>query len=133
MPRRMVVDRWLFITSGVLVLSGLVMVGSASHYVAMSQGLHPYHYLLRHVIHLIIGAGFLAAALSVPYDRLSRRKLAIGLVVASLVALIVVLAMPASGGTRPVCKLSRPGRRLRSASTMASTMPPTMPSMTTCE
>ena len=98
MPRRMVVDRWLFITSGVLVLSGLVMVGSASHYVAMSQGLHPYHYLLRHIIHLIVGAGCLAAALSVPYDRLSRRKLAIGLVVASLVALIVVLAMPASGG-----------------------------------
>jgi cell division protein FtsW len=94
----MVVDRWLFLTSGVLVLAGLVMVGSASHYVAMSQGLHPYHYLLRHVIHLVIGAGCLAAALSVPYDRFSRRKLAIGLVVASLLALIVVLAMPASGG-----------------------------------
>jgi cell division protein FtsW len=94
----MVVDRWLFLTAGVLMLAGLVMVGSASHYVAMSQGLHPYHYLLRHVIHLVVGAAFLAAALSVPYERFSRRNLAISLVVASLVALIVVLAMPASGG-----------------------------------
>jgi cell division protein FtsW len=94
----MVVDRWLFFTSGVLVLAGLVMVGSASHYVAMSQGLHPYHYLLRHVIHLVVGAACLAAALSVPYERFSRRKLAISLVVVSLVALIVVLAMPSAGG-----------------------------------
>ena len=98
MPRRMAVDRWLFFTAGLLVLAGLVMVGSASHYVAMSEGLHPYHYLLRHVIHLALGAVCLAAALSVPYDRFSERKLAIGLVLASLVALIVVLAMPAAGG-----------------------------------
>ena len=80
MPRPMGIDRWLFFTAGGLVLAGLVMVGSASHYVAMSQGLHPYHYLLRHTIHLAIGVALLAAMLALPYARLSERRLAVGLV-----------------------------------------------------
>ena len=98
MPRRMGIDGWLFFTTGILVLAGLVMVGSASYYVAMSQGLHPYHYLVRHIVHLVVGAALLVAMLSFPYRRLAERSMAITLVCATLVALIVVLAMPAVGG-----------------------------------
>jgi cell division protein FtsW len=97
-PRRMAVDRWLFFTAGLLVVAGIIMVGSASHYVAMSEGLHPYHYLLRHILHLAIGVGCLAATLSIPYRRWSDKRLVVALVVASLAALTVVLAMPAAGG-----------------------------------
>jgi len=92
------IDGWLFFTTGVLVLAGLVMVGSASYYVAMSQGLHPYHYLVRHIMHLAIGAGILAAMLHFPYRRLSERSLAVTLVCVALAALVVVLATPAAGG-----------------------------------
>ena len=48
MPRRMLFDGWLFFTTGLLVVGGLFMVGSASHYVAMSMGLDPYHFNSTH-------------------------------------------------------------------------------------
>jgi cell division protein FtsW len=92
------IDRWLFFTTAVLILAGLVMVGSASHYVAMSEGSHPYHYLLKHIVHLVIGAGLLAVMLSVPYKRFSEQRLTAALMVLTFIALILVLAMPAAGG-----------------------------------
>jgi len=41
MPRRRAYDRWLFLTAALLALAGLFMVGSASHYIAMSAGRDP--------------------------------------------------------------------------------------------
>ena len=97
MPRRMVVDHWLFLTTGLLLVGGVFMVGSASHYVAMSQGLHPYHYLLKHLVHLALGVAGLAVMLSFRYSRLSDRRVVMALLGLSLLALILVLAMPAVG------------------------------------
>ncbi len=98
MPRRMVYDPLLFFTAGILVVSGLFMVGSSSSYVAMNQGDTPYAFLLKQALHLLLGLLAFVAALSVPYRRLMDRWLVFVLVAASLVALVVVLAMPAVGG-----------------------------------
>jgi len=94
----MVFDGWLFTVSALLVLAGILMVGSASHYVAMSQDLDPYHYLVRHIIHALLGVGAFIALLTLPYSRLSDRRVVTIAVVATLVALLFVLAMPAVGG-----------------------------------
>ncbi len=98
MPRRMVFDGWLFFTAGVLVTAGILMVGSASYYVAMSQDLNPYHYLVRHIIHVLVGVAAFVGMLYVPYNRLADRRLVTTVVLGTLAALLVVLAMPATGG-----------------------------------
>jgi cell division protein FtsW len=97
-PRRMVYDRWLFFTAGLLVLMGLIMVGSASQYEAMRYGHGPAYYLLRHALHLLVGVGVFYAAISLPYSKLADRRLVLAVVGVSFVALVAVLMMPAVGG-----------------------------------
>ena len=98
MPRRMVYDRWLFFTAGVLVLFGLFMVGSASNYWALSNGSSPYWVLLKQLAFLALGLVGLFAAMRIPYARLVDRRVVLLLLALSLIALLVVLAMPAAGG-----------------------------------
>ena len=100
MPRRMGYDRWLFVTAGLLVLGGILMVGSASHYVAMSAGKSPWHFLLRHIVYVALGSVALVAAMRLPYRRLDDPRVAYGAAAACVVALVTVLAMPAAGGAR---------------------------------
>jgi cell division protein FtsW len=96
----MVFDRWLFFTTALLALTGLIMVGSSSNYVAMEYGKSPSAFLVRHVIHLALSFVVLWAALKIPYQRLSSRWLVLGAVAGCAVALLAVLAMPASGGAQ---------------------------------
>lgn len=98
MPRRMIFDRWIFLTAALLVVVGIFMVGSASHYVATSQSKSSYYFLLRHGIHLSLGVAAFLAALHIPYRTFSERRLIVLLSAASILALIAVLAMPAAGG-----------------------------------
>ena len=98
MPRRRSFDRWLFLTAALIALAGVFMVGSASHYEAMSLGLDPTYFLLRHGLFLIAGLGVMAVAMALPLRRLDRRRVVWGLLTASLGSLLLVLAMPAVGG-----------------------------------
>lgn len=98
MPRRLVFDRWIFFTTGLLVVAGLFMVGSASHYVAMSSGQNPSYFLVRHVIHAVLGLGLMLGAMHVPLRTFDDRRLLMLLVFASLAALVLVRTMPAAGG-----------------------------------
>ena len=100
MPRRSAPDRWLCVIVGLLVCSGLFMVASASHYLAMSLGQTPLHYLFRHMVYLAIGAVALVATARIPYARLDDQRIVATLVIVTLVALVAVLAMPAAGGAR---------------------------------
>lgn len=97
-PRPMGFDRWLFLTTALLVVAGLFLVGSASYYFAMSLGLHPYHFLILHSLHALVGAAAFTAALYLPYQKLASRPLVLGGMAASLVALALVWTMPAVGG-----------------------------------
>ena len=49
------VDAWLLVPVLLLVAAGLVMVGSSSIAIAESHGVSSYHYLLRHVIYIVMG------------------------------------------------------------------------------
>lgn len=52
-------DPWLLVTSALFLLIGLLMVTTASGYVAEYYGLSPFHYGLRQIFYVAIG-GFLA-------------------------------------------------------------------------
>jgi cell division protein FtsW len=96
----MVYDRWLFFTAGLLVVAGLFMVGSASQYLAMSEGKTPYAILLKQAIHLMVGIAGLVAALSLPYEKLAQRWVVLLLIGLSVAGLLTVLMMPAAGGAQ---------------------------------
>ena len=49
------VDAWLSVPVLLLVASGLVMVGSSSIAIAESHGVSTYHYLVRHIIYILLG------------------------------------------------------------------------------
>ncbi len=109
MPRRRVFDRWLFLTAGLLLVGGLFMVASASHYIAVSRGLSPYHFLVRQGLHAAIGVLLLWGLIRTPYARLARPSVVSACVVASAAALLLVLAMPASGGAHRWIRLGPVG------------------------
>ena len=50
-------DRWLLGVVLALACLGVVMVGSSSISIAIDYGVGPFHYLVRHVAFLGIGAG----------------------------------------------------------------------------
>ena len=74
MARRAVFDPWLLVTTGVLVASGLFMVGSASNSTALEIGKDPSTYWWRHMAHLFIGYGR-------PEPRLVEQSIALNLVI----------------------------------------------------
>ncbi|HUC42824.1 MAG TPA: putative lipid II flippase FtsW [Candidatus Sulfotelmatobacter sp.] len=98
MPRRRAYDRWLFLTAALLALAGLFMVGSASHYIAMSAGRDPSYFLVRHGVFLAAGLLALAGTMVLPLRRLDDRRAVTWLWAASIVTLIAVLAMPTISG-----------------------------------
>lgn len=98
MPRRMLYDPWLFFTAGLLVLVGLLMVGSASTYVALQAGRDPSAFLVKHAVHAMLGFGVVGVTLFYPYQRLADRRLVLWMLAGCLAALLGVLAMPAAGG-----------------------------------
>src|SRR4029079_5315614 len=98
MPRRRAFDRWLFVTAVLFTIGGIFMVGSASHYIAMSQGKAPTYFLVRQCLFLGIGALLMAGAMRLPLSWLDQKKVVYGLVVLSAVLLLAVLAMPSAQG-----------------------------------
>lgn len=98
MPKRRSYDRWLLLTAALLALAGLFMVGSASHYIAMSFGKDPTYFLVRHGAFLAMGLAAMAGTMALPLHRLDERRVVWGLLGVSLLALLIVLAMPSAGG-----------------------------------
>jgi cell division protein FtsW len=98
MPKRLVHDHWLFFAATLLALAGLFMVGSASTHVALASTEDPSAYLWKHMLHLVLGFAGLIAAMSFDYPRLANGKVILTLFGVTLLALVVVLAMPAAGG-----------------------------------
>jgi cell division protein FtsW len=97
-PKRRSYDRLLMLTATMLAFVGLFMVGSASHYIAMSLGKDPTYFLVRHGAFMAFGLATMAGAMALPLYRLDDRRVVGGLFAASLALLLIVLAMPAAGG-----------------------------------
>src|SRR5258706_5710009 len=74
------------------------MVGSASHYIAMSLGKEPAYFLVRHGAFLAVGLATMAGTMALPLHRLDESRIVGALFATSLALLLLVLAMPAAGG-----------------------------------
>ena len=98
MPKRRSFDRWLLLTAALTAFAGLFMVGSASHYIAMSLGKDPTYFLVRHGAFLGIGLATMAGAMALPLQRLDRPRVVAAFIGTSLALLLLVLAMPTAGG-----------------------------------
>ena len=94
MARRVIFDPWLLLITALLIGGGWFMVGSASNYVAMEFGKSPSVYGWRHLLHLMLGIGAMAAALYVPYQKWADRWRVMSVVALSLASLVFVLSMP---------------------------------------
>lgn len=91
-------DPWLVILIGAMVAFGLVMVYSASWDVSWRLFQDPSEILRRQVTNLVIGLLALAVAAGIPLRWL--RRLALPILLFSLLALIVLLLVHAGGGPR---------------------------------
>lgn len=98
MPRQTSYDPWLYLTAGLLVVGGILMVGSTSHYVAARFGQPPQYYLVRQLIHAVLGLGLMYVMMRVPYGRLADRRVLGSSLALCFAALLLVMFMPASNG-----------------------------------
>ena len=98
MPRRRAYDRWLFVTAVLLALSGAFMVGSASHYIAMSQGKDSTYFLVRQCLFLGVGGLLMWGTMRLPLSRLTSPRVVWTLVALAVVLLVAVLAAPSAQG-----------------------------------
>jgi cell division protein FtsW len=70
MPRRLELDRWLFVVTIVLCLLGAVMIFSASAVTAESKYAHSYYFLVRQAAWLFLGLLGMFALMRMDYRRL---------------------------------------------------------------
>ncbi len=82
-------DPWLLVTSGLFILIGLLMVTTASGYVAEYYGLSPFHYGLRQILYIAIGGFFAWVAYTINLEGWYRLTPALMLV--TILSLILVL------------------------------------------
>ncbi len=69
MPKRVSFDRWLFITTLLLIFIGLVMIFSASAVMAKERFGSPYGFLLRQLVGAAIGLALMALTMHIDYKR----------------------------------------------------------------
>src|SRR5437868_300978 len=74
MPRTVETDRWLFLTTVALCLTGAVMVFSASAVTARETYGNAYHFLLRQIMSLAIGLVGMFIMMNVDYRKLRKTK-----------------------------------------------------------
>ena len=89
-------DSWVLLPSLLLLAIGIVMVGSASIAIAEGQGVHSYHYLLRHLVFIAIGVGLALTLRVIPiafFERISRPMMALAIL------LLLAVFVPGLGAT----------------------------------
>ncbi len=89
-------DSWVLVPALILLAIGIVMVGSASIPVAEGQGVNTYHYLLRHLVFIVIGVVLALSLRIIPIaflERISRPMMALS------VLLLLLVLVPGVGHT----------------------------------
>jgi len=101
MPRKSLPDLWLVLPVIVLVVLGIVMIYSASAFVAERAHKPQYHFLVRQLIWAVIGTAALVAAYRVDYRIYRRWALpAAGTVLFLLLAVLIPPFGQVKGGVR---------------------------------
>jgi cell division protein FtsW len=93
MAKRVGVDKWLFGTVLLLVLSGLVMVFSASAVMSQSEWGSPYKYVAKQGIYALLGMVALFALMRVDYRRYNSYPVVVAAIAVTSVLLLAVFAM----------------------------------------
>ena len=101
MPRRARIDIWLVLPVTLLVVLGIVMIYSASAFVAVKKNQPQYYYLVRQLVFALIGGGALVLVNRVNY-RIYRRwaRLSAAGVIVLLVGVLVPFIGHFKGGVR---------------------------------
>jgi cell division protein FtsW len=100
MPRKASSDRILFSTVVILSVFGILMVGSASYYIAMKFTGNPYHFLIRQLIFVIAGMLLLYGIMHFNYRNFRKTWLVVSSLIAVSLLLILALMGPEINGTR---------------------------------
>ncbi len=99
MPRKLEIDKWLYLPTVALCLIGAVMVFSASAVTAREQYGSGYYFLLRQLIWLAIGLAVMFGMIQVDYRRLRRPAVVFTLLFVVLVMLVGVFFLDKSHAT----------------------------------
>jgi cell division protein FtsW len=98
MPRKLAIDRTIFVTVLMLCMTGLVMVYSASAVIASEQHGNPYHFLIRQILGLGVGLCAMIVMMKTDYRMLRSGPVVYTLFGATVLLLVAALMSPAVNG-----------------------------------
>jgi cell division protein FtsW len=95
-------DSWVLIPALLLMVIGIVMVGSASIAIAENQGVSTHHYLFRHLIYILLGTALALSFRVIPIAFLERVSRPMMLLSALLLLAVLVpgFGVTVNGSTR---------------------------------
>jgi cell division protein FtsW len=99
MAKRVGVDKWLFVSTLVLVVIGVVMVFSASAVMAGERFGSPYHFLLRQLGWAVAGFAAMTVIMNLDYRRLKRPAIVFTLLAITTLLLVAVFFLDRSHHT----------------------------------
>jgi cell division protein FtsW len=99
MAKRVGIDKWLFGSTLLLVVTGIVMVFSASAVMASERFGSPYHFLLRQLGWAIAGLGAMALLMKMDYRRLKHPAIVYTLLGLTTLLLVAVFFLDRSRNT----------------------------------
>ena len=99
MAKRAGIDKWLFGSTLLLVVIGVVMVFSASAMMASERFGSPYHFLLRQLGWALAGLAVMAVLMNVDYRRLKRPALVFTFLAVTTLLLLAVFFLDRSHNT----------------------------------
>src|SRR5688500_4433147 len=105
MAKKLYPDKWLFAATVGLALFGVVMVYSASAFMALRDNGSQFHYVIEQAIWTGIGFIAMLAAMQFDYNRLRDRRMVYGLLVLTVILLIAVFAFSPINGAHRWIKL----------------------------
>ena len=99
MAKRVGVDKWMFGSTLLLVVVGVLMVFSASAVMAGEKFGSPYHFLFRQLGWAIAGLATMAVAMNVDYRRWKKPAIVFSLLGMTAVLLVAVFFLDRSHNT----------------------------------
>ncbi|WP_026879654.1 putative lipid II flippase FtsW [Ignatzschineria larvae DSM 13226] len=90
LPSKIHTDPWLLVTTVIFLLIGLMMVTTASGYIAEYYGLSPYHYGIRQLMYIAIGI-IVGGFIYIKVDLVLWYRLTPILMIITIICLILVL------------------------------------------
>ena len=101
-PLMVPLDNWVLVPVLLLLATGLIMVGSASIAIAESQGVSVFHYLLRHLMFIVLGVTLASVFRVIPIVFLERISRPMMLLAAFVLLLVLVpgIGHTVNGSTR---------------------------------